>query len=235
MTTDNHAIVSETEWLAARRAFLAKEKEFTRHRDELNAARRALPWLEVKKKYVFEGPSGAASLADLFDGKSQLVVYHFMFDPSWEAGCRMCSFWADNFDPVVVHLAHRDVTMVAVSAAPYAKLAAYEKRMGWHFRWYSSEKSDFNSDFHVAFTKDEVAAKKADYNFKDQDPFEVQREGVSVLYRDASGAIFRTYSTYARGIDLLNTAYNYLDLVPKGRDEGDRGPFWVKRHDEYGR
>jgi predicted dithiol-disulfide oxidoreductase (DUF899 family) len=235
MTMQKNAVVSEKEWVEARRALLAKEKEFTRLRDALTEQRRALPWVAVTKEYPFEGPSGAATLPDLFDGRSQLVVYHFMFDPSWEAGCPICSFWADNFDGVVTHLAHRDVTMVAISQAPYAKLAAYEKRMGWRFRWYSSAKSDFNRDFHVTFTPEELSAKKADYNFVQQDPRRPQREGISVLYRDDSGAVFRTYSTYARGLDLMNTAYNYLDLVPKGRDEAGKGPSWVRRHDEYDR
>jgi predicted dithiol-disulfide oxidoreductase (DUF899 family) len=189
----------------------------------------------VHEHYRFEGPSGVRTLGDLFDGRSQLIVYHFMFDESWEAGCPHCSFWADNFDPIVVHLRQRDLTMVAVSQAPLAKLAAYQKRMGWHFTWYSSFGSDFNRDFGVAFTPEQVAAKQVDYNFTLQDPDATQREGVSVFYRDEAGSIYRTYSAYARGIDLLNTAYNYLDLVPKGRDEGTRGPYWVRRHDEYPR
>jgi predicted dithiol-disulfide oxidoreductase (DUF899 family) len=231
----SNRVVSPEEWTEARRRFLAKEKEFTRQRDALSKERRELPWLAVTKSYGFEGPSGKASLPELFDGRSQLVVYHFMFDPSWDAGCPICSFWADNFDGVVAHLAHRDVTMVAISQAPYAKLAAYEKRMGWSFRWFSAAGSDFNHDFHVSFTPDEIAAKKAEYNFTSQDPYRPQREGISVLYRDAAGDVFRTYSTYARGLDLMNTAYNYLDLVPKGRDEGDGRPGWVRRHDEYDR
>ena len=235
MTIERHQVVSEAEWVEARRRLLVREKEFTRQRDALSAERRNLPWQAVTKKYSFEGPGGAAALPDLFAGKSQLVVYHFMFDPSWDAGCPICSFWADNFDGVVTHLANRDVSMVAVSQAPYAKLAAYEKRMGWSFRWYSSEKSDFNYDFHVTFTKEEMAAKKADYNFAMQDPHRPQREGISVLYKDAAGEVFRTYSTYARGLDLMNTAYNYLDLCPKGRDEPDHRPSWVRRHDEYSR
>ncbi len=228
-------IVSESEWLEARRRFLAKEKEFTRLRDELTRERSELPWLAVTKKYDFEGPDGKATLPDLFGGRSQLVIYHFMFDPTWDAGCPICSFWADSFDGVVRHLAHRDVTMVAVSLAPYAKLAAYERRMGWSFRWFSSASSDFNYDFRVSFTSEELSAKKAEYNFTTQDPRRPQREGISVLYRDAAGDVFRTYSTFARGLDLMNTAYNYLDLVPKGRDEGGRGPSWVRRHDEYDR
>ena len=231
----DHKVVSAKDWVEARKAFLAKEKEFTRARDALSQARRELPWMSVGKEYVFEGADGKKTLAELFDGHSQLIVYHFMFDPSWEAGCRHCSFWADNFDPVIVHLNQRDVSMVAISRAPYAKLAAYEKRMGWSFRWLSSSGTDFNVDYGVAFTPEQVAAKKADYNFVVQDPGDAEREGLSVFFKDASGAIFRTYSAYARGIDMVNTAYNYLDLVPKGRDEGTRGPYWVRRHDEYGR
>jgi predicted dithiol-disulfide oxidoreductase (DUF899 family) len=219
-----HKVVSQSEWVEARKALLA-----------LSEARRALPWARVEKEYVFEGPRGKETLAALFDGRSQLVVYHFMFEPSWDAGCKHCSFWADNFDPNIIHLQHRDVTMVAVSRAPYDKLAAYEKRMGWTFKWLSSFGSDFNRDFGVAFTPEELAAKKADYNFKLQDPFMPEREGLSVFYKDETGKIFRTYSAYARGIDIINTAYNILDLVPKGRDEAEGNQHWVRRHDEYDR
>jgi predicted dithiol-disulfide oxidoreductase (DUF899 family) len=229
-----HKVVSKAEWLKARSDLLAKEKAFTHARDALSRERRELPWMQVETSYLFEGPNGTESLSDLFVGRSQLIVYHFMFDPSWEAGCRHCSFWADNFDPIIVHLNQRDVSMVAVSRAPYAKLAAYQERMGWRFKWLSSQGSEFNRDFGVAFTPEEVAEKKADYNFARQDPRAPEREGITVFNQDASGAIFRTYSAYARGIDMVNTAYHYLDLVPKGRDEGDRGPFWVRRHDEYG-
>ena len=231
--TTQHRVVSNDQWLEARRHLLAKEKEFTRLRDQLSQDRRDLPWEAVTRNYVFEGPDGNQTLADLFDGRSQLIVYHFMFDPSWEAGCPICSFWADNFNDIIVHLNHRDVTMVAVSRAPYGKLAAYQKRMGWNFKWLSSSGSDFNFDFHVGFTADEVATKQAFYNFAMQDPRKSEREAVSVFYRDEDSRVFHTYSAYARGIDLLNTAYNYLDLVPKGRDEGGRGPFWVRRHDQY--
>jgi predicted dithiol-disulfide oxidoreductase (DUF899 family) len=230
----NHKVVSSREWTEARKALLVKEKEFTRARDALSRERRALPWMAVDKPYVFEGPDGKQTLSEIFSGRSQLVVYHFMFDPSWDAGCPHCSFWADNFDRIVVHLNHRDVTMVGISRAPYAKLAAYEKRMGWSFKWLSSNGTDFNFDYRVAFTPDEMAAKKADYNFTTQDPKKTEREGVSVFCKDAAGNVFRTYSAYARGIDMFNTAYHYLDLVPKGRDEGSRGQYWVRRHDEYG-
>ena len=230
----DHRVVSPEEWLAARKALLTKEKAFTRLRDELSWERRELPWVKVDRPYSFDGPNGKETLAELFDGRSQLVVYHFMFSPDWQAGCKHCSFWADNFDRVVVHLNHRDVTMLAVSRAPYAKLEAYEKRMGWTFKWVSSGETTFNFDYHASFTPQEVATKSGQFNFTIQDPHESDREGVSVFYKDAAGNIFRTYSTYARGIDMFNTAYNYLDIVPKGRDEGGRGPYWVRRHDEYG-
>ena len=228
-----HTIVSQDEWLAARKALLAKEKEFNKGRDALSAARRALPWVKVDKTYAFDGPNGKQTLGDLFDGRSQLIVYHFMFGPDWQAGCPHCSHWADNFNGIIVHLNQRDVTMVAVSRAPFAKLDAYRKRMGWTFKWVSSLESDFNFDFNVSFTPAEVTAKNALYNFTRQNPEVSEREGVSVFFKDERGDIFRTYSTYARGIDMLSVDYNYLDLVPKGRDEGDRGPFWVRRHDEY--
>jgi predicted dithiol-disulfide oxidoreductase (DUF899 family) len=230
----DHAVVSHEKWLAARTAFLAREKEFTRLRDELSRERRELPWEAVEKEYVFEGPKGKETLGQLFDGRSQLIVYHFMFDPSWEAGCPHCSFWADNFNPVIVHLNQRDTTMIAVSRAPYPKLAAYEKRMGWNFKWVSSHGNDFNFDYYVSFTPEELAKKEAFYNYARQNPGP-EREGASVFYKDAAGGIFHTYSTYARGIDLQNTAYNYIDLTPKGRDEGGRSQFWVRRHDEYAR
>ena len=229
----NHDVVSPAEWLAARRALLEKEKELTRLRDELTELRRALPWEAVDKDYVFEGKEGKKTLAQLFDGRSQLVVYHFMFDPSWDAGCRHCSFRADNFDPIIVHLKARDVTMVVVSRAPYPKLAAYQERMGWKFDWLSSEKNDFNRDYHVSFSAEEVSNKEAFYNFASTKIDVSEREGHSVFYKDEKGAVFHTYSCYARGNEMLHGAYHYLDIVPKGRDEGGRGPFWVKRHDEY--
>jgi predicted dithiol-disulfide oxidoreductase (DUF899 family) len=228
-------VVSHDEWLAARTKLLAREKEFTKMRDELSKAVQSLPWEKVEKNYTFEGPRGKESLADLFEGRSQLVVYHFMFTPDWEAGCPHCSFWADNFNPVIVHMNQRDVTMVAISRAPYAKLAAYEKRMGWSFKWLSSHGTDFNYDLNVSFTDEDRKAGRAFFNFKMGDPGMADREGMSVFYKDDQGAIYHTYSTYARGIDLLNTAYNYIDLVPKGRDEGGRNQYWVKRRDEYGR
>lgn len=231
---DDRRIVSREEWLAARQALLEKEKEFTRARDDLTRQRRELPWVKVDELYTFDGPRGSETLAELFEGRSQLVVYHFMFGPDWEAGCPGCSFWADNFDRIIVHLNQRDVSMIAVSRAPFTKLAAYQRRMGWSFKWVSSGENTFNFDYHASFTPEEVAAKHGLYNFTVQDPRRSDREGVSVFAKDPAGAIHHTYSAYARGIDMLNTAYHYLDLVPNGRDEGGRGPFWVRRRDEYG-
>ena len=231
---EHNPVVSRDQWLVARQALLAKEKEFTRARDKLAGERRALPWVKVEKSYVFEGPNGKETLADLFDGRSQLVVYHFMFGPDWKAGCPHCSHWADSFNGAIVHLNHRDVTMVAVSRAPYAKLAAYRQRMGWGFKWVSSSETDFNFDYQASFTPDEIERKDALYNFTRGDPHSSEREGVSVFFKDPAGTVFHTYSAYARGIDPLSVDYQYLDLVPKGRDEGDRGPYWVRRHDEYG-
>jgi predicted dithiol-disulfide oxidoreductase (DUF899 family) len=229
-----HKVVAEKDWIAARKKLLAKEKAFTRLRDKLSEERRALPWQSVAKTYAFEGRDGRQTLAELFDGRSQLVVYHFMFGPDWDAGCPHCSRWADSFDRPIVHLNHRDVTMVAVSRAPYAKLAAYQKRMGWSFKWLSSFGSDFNFDFGVSFTPEQRKSGKALYNFALGDPGVDEREGISVFSIDKKGKVFRTYSTFARGIDAFSVDYQYLDLVPKGRDERGRGPFWVRRHDEYG-
>jgi predicted dithiol-disulfide oxidoreductase (DUF899 family) len=234
---EDHKIVSENEWIEARKALLKKEKELTILGDQLNQQRRELPWKEVNKEYVFEGPNGKQTLRELFDGRSQLIVYHFMFDPTWEAACLHCSFWADNFNGIIVHLNQRDVTMIAVSRAPYSKLAAYEKRMGWDFKWVSSYDTDFNFDYHVSFTPEELDRKETFYNYKLQDTHSSEREGVSVFYKDPADRVYHTYSAYARGIDMLNVAYHYLDLVPKGRDEaGHEFPqFWVRRHDEYGK
>lgn len=232
---DTHKMVSKEKWRESRKLLLAKEKEFTRLRDELSQQRRDLPWEAVSKEYVFEGRNGKQTLSELFDGRSQLVVYHFMFGPDWEAGCPHCSQWADSFNGCIVHLNQRDVTMLAISRAPYKKLAAYKKRMGWNFKWVSSFETDFNFDYHVSFTPEELANKEAFYNFTLQDPHSSEREGISVFYKDSPGSVFHTYSTYARGIDMLSVDYQYLDLVPKGRDEAGRGPFWVRRHDEYGK
>jgi len=234
---EDHKVVSRNEWLEARKMLLKKEKEFTILRDQLSQERRNLPWIAVDKEYIFEGPKGKETLSELFDGRSQLIVYHFMFHPSWEAGCSSCSFWADNFNGIFVHLNQRDVTMIAVSRAPYNKLAAYEKRLGWNFKWVSSYNTNFNFDYNISFRPKEIAKNEGMYNFTIQDPHSPEREGVSVFYKDPEGHIFHAYSAYARGIDMLNVAYHYLDLVPKGRDEvGNEFPqFWVRRHDEYGK
>jgi predicted dithiol-disulfide oxidoreductase (DUF899 family) len=237
-----HPVVSHEEWLAARKQLLAEEKEFTRLRDRLSQKRRDLPWEAVETEYAFEGPHGRQTLAGLFDGHSQLVIYHAMFDPAtaspstpWttDAACPGCSFWADNFNGILVHLHHRDVTLIAASRAPYATIAAYARRMGWSFPWVSSGESDFNFDYHVSFTTQQVADRQADYNYTMQDPGLSEREGLSVFFKDSTGRIFHTYSAYARGLDMVNVAYHYLDLVPKGRDEEGRGLHWVRRHDEY--
>lgn len=230
-----HPIVSREEWTAARRALLAKEKEALRALAQLAAERRALPWVRMEKAYTFDTPDGTKSLADLFAGRSQLVVYHFMFGPDWEEGCPSCSFVSDHFDGMLAHLAARDVTMVAVSRAPLAKIEAFQKRMGWKFKWVSSAGSDFNTDFHVSFTDAELATGKVYYNFTEQEFPSAEAPGLSVFTRDASGALFHTYSAYGRGVEALMTTYRVLDLVPKGRDE-DRYAFtmeWVRYHDRY--
>ena len=232
---EGHPVVSHEKWLSARTAFLAKEKEFTRLRDELSRLRRELPWEKIVKRYVFEGPNGQETLADLFANRSQLVVYHFMFSPEWDEGCKHCSFWADNFNGIDVHLAHRDVSLVAISRAPLAKIEAFKKRMGWSFKWVSSSGNDFNYDFHASFTEEERKSGKAFFNYRREDPGFADREGTSVFYRDPSGSVFHTYSCYARGIDMLNGAYHFLDLVPKGRDEDglEFTQAWVRHHDRY--
>jgi predicted dithiol-disulfide oxidoreductase (DUF899 family) len=224
------SVVGHDEWVAARKELLAKEKEFTRARDELTEQRQALPWEPVEKEYAFDGPKGEETLVDLFQGRSQLVVYHFMFAPEDDVGCKSCSFWADNFNPNVIHLNARDVSFAAVSRAPFEKLEAYRQRMGWGFHWVSSGKTDFNFDYGASFRPEEQ--QELVYNFGSLAPKGPDREGLSVFARD-DGQIFHTYSAYARGIDLVNTAYNFLDLVPKGRGEGDQGQAWVRRHDEY--
>jgi len=237
-----HKVVSHDEWVAARKKHLAKEKEFTHLRDQLSRERRELPWELVEKDYRFEGESGQVSLDEMFAGRGQLVVYHAMFNPdtagphtTWtaDAACFACSWWMDNFNGITVHLNHRDITMVAVSLAPYEKLAAYKKRMGWTFPWFSSVGSDFNFDYHVSFAPDQLTAGNVEYNYH---PFQwsmSEAPGISVFLKDA-GSIYHTYSTYARGLDMLNVAYHYMDLVPKGRDEGpDQLAGWLRRRDEY--
>lgn len=230
----DHAVVDRAAWLAARTALLAREKDLTRLRDEVAAARRALPWVKVEKDYVFDTPSGRRSLADLFDGRSQLVVYHFMFTPGWDAGCVGCSLMADHFDGTLAHLNNHDVTLAAVSRAPLADIEAYRRRMGWRFPWASSHGSDFNFDFQVSFTPEELASGKIHYNFEDTDATGMPEDlpGLSAFYRGEDGAVFHTYSAYTRGLDELIGAFAVLDRAPKGRNETTPMDF-VRRHDEY--
>ena len=228
-------VVSRDEWLVARRALLASEKRLTAQRDEVDRQRRELPWVRMEKPYRFEGPRGEESLPDLFGGRSQLLVYHFMFGPGWEAGCPSCSFLCDHVDGALPHLAARDVSFVAVSRAPLAQLQAFQKRMGWRFKWVSSHGSDFNYDFHVSSTAQERAEGRMQYNYGEIEFAGEELPGVSAFCKDASGAVFHTYSSYTRGLDLLIGAYNWLDLAPKGRDE-EGLPFtmaWVRHHDRY--
>jgi predicted dithiol-disulfide oxidoreductase (DUF899 family) len=236
-----HKVVAHDEWLAARKKHLVKEKDFTHLRDQLSRERRELPWELVEKDYVFEGERGKQSLSDLFEGRGQLVIYHAMFNPetagpstSWtrDAACWVCSFWMDNFNGITAHLNHRDITMAAASHAPFAAIAAYKKRMGWSFPWYSSAGGDFNFDYRVSFTEAELKAGKVDYNYRMEPWSGSEAPGFSVFLKYDDGRIFHTYSTYARGLDMLNVAYHYMDLVPKGRDEGD-GIAWLRRRDEY--
>ena len=229
-------VVSHEEWLKARLELLAAEKEFTRQRDAVTRRRMAMPWERVETSYRFEGPHGALSLADLFDGRSQLIVYHFMLGPDWEEGCKSCSFWADNFNGIPIHLNHRDVTFTAVSRAPLAKIEAYKKRMGWSFPWVSSYGSDFNRDYNVSFTAAELQKPVfLNYEMRKLPSDEDEWPGISVFNKDEAGAIYHTSSCYSRGIDMGNAAYQFLDLVPKGRDEDgfDFSMAWVCRHDAY--
>ena len=228
-------IVSRDAWVEARKAHLAAEKEFTQLRDRLSQERRELPWLRIEKDYVFDGPNGKESLSDLFDGRSQLVIQHFMYGPDWDEGCPSCSFWADGYDGFVVHLAHRDVTMVSVSRASLDQIEAYKKRMGWRFKWVSSLSSDFNQDFNVSFTAEELEKGEVYYNYGLRQFPADEAPGASVFYKDEAGEIFHTYSCFGRGLDILNGAYKYLDLVPKGRDESELSytMAWLRRHDSY--
>jgi predicted dithiol-disulfide oxidoreductase (DUF899 family) len=231
----DHKVVSGDEWLQARKDLLAKEKEFTRLRDQLSQARREMPWEKVDKAYVFEGQSGKETLADLFEGKSQLIVYHFMYGPDWEEGCPSCSFWADNFNGIDVHLKHRDIAMIAVSRAPLETLDAYKNRMGWTFKWVSSLGTDFNFDFNVSFTPEEMEKAEMNYNYERRKFPSEEGPGISVFYKNERGEIFHTYSCFSRGLDMLNGAYHYMDLAPKGRDEDDL-PYsmaWLSRRDQY--
>jgi predicted dithiol-disulfide oxidoreductase (DUF899 family) len=231
-----HRIVSSEEWLEARKELLEKEKEFSRLRDEMGQQIRDLPWERVGKEYVFDGPDGKESLSDLFAGRSQLLVYHFMFGPDDSEGCPACSLVADHYEPTIIHLKQRDVTLVTVSRAPLDKLQAYRKRMGWSFKWVSSQDNDFNWDYHVSFKPQDVEKNNIYYNYSKGNAFQMSElQGLSVFFKDEDGAVFHTYSTYARGLDTFLGVYRFLDIVPKGRDEAEL-PFsmaWVRRHDGY--
>ena len=232
----NTKVVSPAEWLTARKDLLKKEKEFTRLRDELSQQRRELPWEKVEKDYVFEAPTGKVALTELFRGRSQLVVYHFMLGPGWEQGCPSCSFLADNFDGMRVHLEQRDAAFTAISRAPLPEIEAFKKRMGWRFPWVSSFGTDFNYDYKVSFKKEDLAAGKRPYNYGTMDFPAEEGPGLSVFYKNADGQIYHTYSAYARGLDILLTTYNFLDMTPKGRDEEGMTPHamaWVRHHDRY--
>ena len=230
-----HKTVSQQEWIELRKELLVKEKEFTAARDQLSLARRELPWVKLEKEYLFDTESGKESLLQLFQGKSQLIVYHFMFHPQWETGCKSCSFWADNYDNIIVHLNQRDVSFVTISRAPLERLLNFKKRMGWDFLWASSLSTDFNQDFHVSFTPQQVANDDTYYNYRKGGFNGEEAHGISVFYKNSDDVVFHTYSCYGRGLDMLNTTYHYLDLVPKGRDE-DKLSYpmeWVHLHDSY--
>jgi predicted dithiol-disulfide oxidoreductase (DUF899 family) len=231
----NGKVVSPEEWVAARKELLKNEKEFTRLRDELNRQRREMPWEKVEKKYVFEGPQGSETLANLFGGRSQLVVYHFMFGPGWKEGCPSCSFISDHFDGMKVHLAARDITLAVISRATLPEIEAFKKRMEWGFKWVSSNGSDFNFDYQVSTPPETKAGEKSLYNYQMQVFPSEERPGLSVFYKDGAD-VFHTYSTYARGLDILLGAYNVIDLTPKGRHEEGlpHGMAWVRHHDKYG-
>lgn len=237
ITHQAHAVVSRDEWITARKQLLLREKELTALRDELAKARRELPWQRVHKEYPFDTDDGRRSLSELFAGKSQLVVYHFMFAPEWENGCPSCSFWADNFNGTQAHLAARDVRLVAASRAPLPKLQSYARRLGWSFPWVSSQPSDFNFDFGVSFRPEDYADGAPLYNYEPMQGRHTEREGLSVFFKEACGTVFHTYSSFGRGTEAMNAAYGVLDLVPRGRDEdGFSFPMaWVKRRDEYPR
>lgn len=229
------SVVGRAEWLAARKKFLAKEKELTRLRDDLNRQRRELPREKVEKTYVFDGPNGKESLGDLFTGRTQLLVYHFMFGPGWEQGCPSCSMAADSFDGIQEHLNDRDVTFVAISRAPLAEIQAFQRRMGWNFKWVSSHGNDFNREYGVSFTKEQLSDGKVRYNYGTQGFPQEEGPGASAFYKDEGGNVLHTYSTFGRGLDLLLTPYNWLDMAPKGRnEEGLSFPMaWVRHHDRY--
>jgi predicted dithiol-disulfide oxidoreductase (DUF899 family) len=229
-------IVTRDEWIAARRDLLIKEKALTRAQDALSAERRTLPMVRIDKPYGFDTSAGSRTLADLFEGRSQLVIYHFMMGPDWVEGCPSCSLLADHIDGTIAHLAHRDVTFVVVARAPLANIEAFKQRMGWKFTWVSSLHTEFNHDFHVSFAPEEIAGGRTEYNYS-RTPFPLdEAPGVSVFYKDASGEVFHTYSTYARGGEALIGTYRILDFVPKGRDEAGLAfsMSWVRHHDQYG-
>ncbi|QIF03488.1 DUF899 domain-containing protein [Roseimicrobium sp. ORNL1] len=230
-----HKVVSREKWIAARKELLKKEKEATRLLDQLSAERRSLPWVKIEKDYVFDGPGGKVKLADLFEGRSQLAIYHFMFGPDWQEGCPSCSYVSDHTNATLPHLTARDVTLVAISRAPLFKIEAFKKRMGWHFNWVSSHASDFNMDFHVSFPKEQTGGGKVEYNYELMEFPSEEAPGLSMFYKDASGDVFHTYSTYGRGLDQLLGTYRILDMAPKGRDEDDLpfGMAWVRYHDRY--
>jgi len=231
---ENRKVVSQRAWLTARKKLLLEEKKFSKLRDKLNLQRRKLPWVKVGKDYVFDGPAGRKTFADLFDGKSQLIVYHFMFGPGWGEGCAHCSFWADHFDSVNFHIGRRDTTFAVVSRAPWKEIEPFKNRMGWRFNWFSSSDTDFNFDLNVSFTPEQLKNGTAIYNYRPLDMDIDEREGVSAFYRDTNGDIYHTYSSYERGIDLMNTTYNFIDLTAKGRDENpEHSQDWVRYHDEY--
>ena len=234
--TISSKVVSHDDWQEARIALLIREKEFTRLRDEMSRERRELPWEKVEKSYTFQGPKGKETLGELFDGRSQLLVYHFMLGPGGKEGCPSCSFLADHFNPAVVHLAQRDVTFLAVSRAPLPEIEVFKKRMGWGFKWVSSSGSDFNFDYQVSSTKEQLAKGETYYNYEKGSKFAgEERPGASVFHKNEAGEIFHTYSTYARGLDIFLTAYNFLDITPKGRNEEGlpHGMAWVRHHDRY--
>jgi predicted dithiol-disulfide oxidoreductase (DUF899 family) len=230
----NHPVVSGEQWLAERKKLLAREKELTRLRDQIARERRALPWMRIEKNYVFDTPEGLRTLAELFEGRRQLLVQHFMLGPGWEQGCKSCSFMADHADGMRLHLAHRDVTFVAISRAPLADIERFRQRMGWQFKWVSSNGTDFNYDFGVSFTPEQVAKGDLGYNYGTSPHVNDELPGVSVFYKDDAGDVFHTYSTYGRGVEVMMGTYNMLDLTPKGRDERDgHGMEWVRHHDRY--
>ena len=235
-TLSDHQVVSHNDWMEARRALLKKEKEFTRLRDQLNQERRALPWEKVEKQYRFDSSGKQETLAELFDGRGQLIVWHFMFGPDWQEGCSHCSFWADGWNGVLEHLKHRDTTMIAISRAPLSKIEPFKRRMGWSFKWVSSANTDFNFDYQASVGPAELQARKVLYNYREMEPFSDQMHGCSTFYKDQRGEVFHTYSTYARGVDMLNVAYQFLDLTAKGRDEDwsqEHSSGWVRHRDRY--